>query len=64
MVCVGGNLVGGGLGQFVKHSAVFFLAENWVELREKKNVAFIWSREINSEANVKSEVFWLKPYRG
>ena len=41
-----------------------FLAENWVELREKKKIAFIWSREINIVANVKSEVFWLKHYRG
>ena len=42
-----------------------FLAENWVELREKKKkIVFIWSREINIVANVKSEVFWLKPYRG
>ena len=35
-----------------------------VKGEKKKKIAFIWSREINIEANVKSEVFWLKPYRG
>ena len=34
-----------------------FLAKNWVELREKK-IAFIWTRELNIEADVKSEVLW------